>query len=145
MTELDELVYPNGVALRADARRLYLAFTTPRSVGVYALDPQSGSLAPRREIFVGSGVDNIDVAADGDLWIGSHPKLLAVGAHAEDPEHLSPSQVLRVEPGSGRIEEVYLDLADELSGVSVAAVHGERMLLGQIYDEGILDCSLSPE
>jgi len=50
--------------------------------------------------------------------------------------------VVRVDPASGEVREVYLD-EGEFSGSSVAAVRGRRMLVGQIFDDGILDCTLS--
>ena len=40
------------------------------------------------------------------------------------------------------VDEIYLDLGDQFSGSSVAAVHGERLLVGAIYDAGILDCRM---
>jgi arylesterase/paraoxonase len=141
-TALGGLTFPNGVALRDDGRRLYLAFTTPRSVGIYDRDPASGALAPRRRIFVGSGLDNVEIGPEGDLWIGSHPKLLTLRAHGDDPAKTAPSQVLRVDPESGDVEEVYLDDGSEIAGASVAAVRGDRMVVGQIFGEGILDCTL---
>ncbi len=80
---------------------------------------------------------------EGNLWIGSHPRLLRVGAHAADPNELSPSQVLRISRGpEGRyvVSEVYLDLGDQLSASSVAAVRGDRLLIGGIFDARFLDC-----
>jgi hypothetical protein len=40
------------------------------------------------------------------------------------------------------VDEIYLDLGDQFSGSSVAAVHGERLLVGAVYDAGILDCRM---
>ncbi|MCP5057922.1 MAG: hypothetical protein GY937_14550 [bacterium] len=140
---IEGLQYPNGINASADGRRIYVAETTGQVVRVYEREPVSGALHFLREIATGSGLDNVEVAADGALWIGSHPKMLAVGAHAEDPGLLSPSQVLRVDPESGVVREVYLDLGEEVSASSVAAVDGNRLLIGQIFDDGILDCTMS--
>jgi arylesterase/paraoxonase len=142
---LENLVFPNGINRSPDGRTLYLATTTPRTLQVYDRDVPSERLTLREEIFMGSGLDNIEVDASGALWIGSHPKLLAVGSHREDPTVPSPSQVFRVTPeadGGHRVEEIYLDDGREFAAASVAAARGQRLLIGSIFGEGILDCSM---
>ncbi len=139
---IEGLTYPNGINLSVDGRTLYVAGSTPRAVRVYDRDPANESLTFRKEIFVGSGLDNIEVDEEGVLWIGAHPKMLKVGPHGRDTANRSPSQVVRVDPASGEVEEVYLD-EGEFSGSSVAAVRGRRLLVGQIFDDGILDCTLN--
>lgn len=141
----DGLRMANGVNASSDGRTLYVAATIGRSVHVYDRDPASGDLALRHEIPIGSGVDNIEVAADGALWIGSHPKLLDVVAHSSDPSRRAPSQVLRVTERAGggwAVDEIYLDLGEELSAASAAAVRGKRLLVGAIYDARFLDCRM---
>lgn len=141
---IEGLLYPNGINVSADGRRLYVAGSTARALRIYERDPASESLRFLREIPLTSAPDNIEVAADGALWIGAHPKILKLLAHRSDPSLPSPSQVLRVEPESGDVREVYLDLGDQISGSTVAAVHGNRMLIGQILGDGILDCTRAP-
>jgi len=135
----------NGINLSSDGLTLYLAATVGRSVRVYDRDPASGALALRQEIPIGSGGDNIEVDADGALWIGAHAKLLDFVAHSSDPSRLAPSQVLRISERADAgwvVDEIYLDLGDQFSGSSVAAVRGERLLVGAVYDAGILDCRM---
>jgi arylesterase/paraoxonase len=139
---LDDLVFPNGINVSHDGRQVYVAMVTPRSVRIYDRDPATERLALHSEVPLGSGADNIEVDATGTLWIGAHPKLLRVGAHAANPAELSPSQVLRVAP-DGTVDEVYLNDGSEISGSSVAAVRGSRLLIGQIFDNGFLDCVMS--
>jgi hypothetical protein len=57
----------------------------------------------------------------------------------------APSQVLHVVPlpsGDYRVDEVYLDLGEQLSAASVAAVRGKRLLIGPIADSKFLDCQM---
>ncbi|MCC6849016.1 MAG: strictosidine synthase family protein [Deltaproteobacteria bacterium] len=138
---ITDLVFPNGIGVSPDGRTLYVASTTGRNVRVYDRDPRREALSYRRAIPLGSGADNIDIDADGTLWVAAHPKMLRVEALRADPRTLSPSQVLRVTP-RGDVEEIYLDDGSTLSGSSVAAVRGNRLLIGKIYDEGFLDCTL---
>ncbi len=138
---IKNLVFPNGINVSPDGKTLYVASTTGRSVRVYDRDPATEALRFRRAIPLGSGPDNIEIDEHGALWIGAHPKLLRIEAHRDDPATPSPSQVLRVTP-AGAVDEVYLDDGTTLSGSSVAAVRGNRLLIGEIFDEGFLDCTL---
>lgn len=143
---VENLVFANGINASSDGRTIYVATTTLGEILVYDRDPATGALIFRQRVAAGVGLDNIDVDGDGDLWIGTHPTLLALRPHGENPAKLSPSQVLRVHlgTGNGEVEEVFLDRGDRLSGISVAARDGDRLLLGQIFNEGILDCTMSP-
>jgi arylesterase/paraoxonase len=138
-----DLVFPNGVNVSPDGRSLYLALVTPRSLRVYDRDPASERLSHRRDIFLGSGPDNIEIDASGGVWVAAHPQLLRVGRHGNDPAKLSPSQVLRIDPES-TVEEIYLNRGEEISAASVAAVSGSRLLIGQIFGDGFLDCEMGP-
>jgi len=139
---IEDLVYPNGINVSPDGRTLYVAAVSDMALRVYERDPARESLRLREVVPLPGGPDNIEVAADGSLWIGAHPKLLRVGAHAADPAARSPSQVLRVTP-DGRVDEVYLDSGEQISAASVAAVRGRRLLIGQIFDDGFLDCRMN--
>ena len=140
------LRYPNGINVSGDGETLYVASTTGGSVFVFQIQPESAALERRGEIEIGSGVDNIEVDREGDLWIGAHPKLLSFVQHTGDASRIAPSQVIRVAaPGSDAplVEEVLLSLGEDLSGSSVAAVQGDRLLVGSVMDDGILDCRIS--
>jgi arylesterase/paraoxonase len=138
--------YPNGINVSGDGQTLYVGSTTGGSVLVFGIDPESGTLDERGEIPIGSGVDNIEVDEEGDLWIGAHPKLLTFVQHAGDASQLAPSQIIRVrEPDSDApvVEEIFLSLGADLSGSSVGAVYGDRLLVGAVLDDNILDCRMS--
>jgi arylesterase/paraoxonase len=143
---IDDQPLPNGINVSADGRTLYLASVTSRSVLLYDRDPASEALRLRERVALGSGPDNIEVDAAGALWIGSHPKLLTLQSHLDDPKALAPSQVLRVrrgDDGAYDVDEVYLDDGEQIAGASVAGVRGTRMLIGQILGEGFLDCEMA--
>jgi arylesterase / paraoxonase len=134
--------YANGVNVSADGLTVYVAGTTDRVIHVFGRDITTGDLWPRERIETGTGVDNIDVDDVGALWIGAHPKLLTFVGHSKDAGKKAPSQVLRVDPGSGEIYEVMMDDGSLLSASSVAARYGNRMLVGPVLDPGFLDCTL---
>ncbi len=139
------LGYPNGITVSPDGRNLYVAGTTQMTLKVFDRDLKSGGLTPRESIPFDTGLDNIEIGPEGALWIGAHPQLLKFVAHSKDPGKLSPSQVLRVtlnEDGPPRIDEVYLNGGEELSGSSVGAVYQDRLLIGSVFEEKLLDCRL---
>jgi arylesterase/paraoxonase len=105
-------------------------------------DPATDGLTLRSQIPIGSGGDNIEVDAEGTLWIGSHPKLLTVPKHAADPNVPAPSQVLRIRSGTTTVDEVYLSDGAPISAASVGAHYGNRLLIGQIFGRGFLDCEI---
>jgi arylesterase/paraoxonase len=140
-----DIRYPNGINVSGDGEAFYVASTTGGSVLVFEVDPASGKLERRGAIEIGSGVDNIEVDEAGDLWIGAHPKLLTFLQHAGDASRLAPSQVIRVgdpDTDAPLVEEVLLSLGEDLSGSSVGAVYGDRLLVGSVLDDGILDCRM---
>jgi len=137
--------YPNGINVSRDGRQLYVAGTTQMTLKVFARDPRSGGLTPTESIGFDTGLDNIEIGPEGALWIAAHPQLLKFVAHSKDAGKLSPSQVLRVAlkaDGQHRIDEVFLDRGEALSGSSVGAVHGDRLLIGSVFEEKMLDCRL---
>lgn len=143
----DGFSYANGINVSPDGRKLYVAATTRMVLHVYDRDKQTGKLTLKENIRFDTGLDNIEIGPSGTLWIGSHPQLLKFVAHSKDAGKLSPSQVLRVElkdDGEHQIDEVYLNNGEELSGSSVGAVYRDRLLIGSVFEEKILDCRLDP-
>ncbi|QSQ25984.1 SMP-30/gluconolactonase/LRE family protein [Pyxidicoccus parkwayensis] len=138
--------YANGINHSADGRTVYLAQVLEKSLTVYTRDVDSGALTQRLKLPLGTGPDNIEVDARGDLWIGCHPKLLDFVAHAKDLSGATraPAQVLRVKASGDKLEaeEVFLDDGRQISAVATAAVSGKWMLLGPVFDKDMLRCEL---
>lgn len=129
--------YANGINLSPDGKRLYVAACTDRSVLVFQRSP----FRQIQKIKCGTAVDNLEWDEDGNLWAGAHPKMLAFLGHAQDPGKRSPSQVLRIDlsdPQVPRVETRYLNLGDPLSGSSVAAFYKGTLLIGGVFDDGVL-------
>ncbi len=132
----------NGINLSPDGRTVYVAATIGAALRRYRRDPASGALTFEDEIALDSAPDNIEIAADGSLWVGAHPQLLTLVGYMAGRKAQAPSQILHVlpRPGGAAVEEAYLDLGDHLSAASVGAVRGERLLIGPIADDKFLDC-----
>ncbi len=138
--------YANGINVSADGTKLYMAAVLDKTLYSFNRNVDTGALEANTELYLNSGLDNIDIDADGNLWIASHPKLLSFLAHAGDPAKISPSQVFKISVNAEEklsAEEVYLNEGEELSASSVASVFGNRMLVGAVFDPKFLDCRLN--
>lgn len=139
----DGIGYANGIAVSAEGDRLYVASPTRGTIHLFERREQSGALEPRGTIEIGSGVDNITVADDGELWVGAHPKLLSFVAHSRDETKPSPSEVWRIDPADGNSAEVvWRDSGEQLSGISVAVPWEGRLLLGSVFEPHFLVCQV---
>jgi arylesterase/paraoxonase len=136
----------NGIHASADGRSVYVASPTGREIRVYARDEASGALALQQRVALGTAPDNIEVASDGSLWVGAHPNLFALVAHMRRGGRAhAPAQVVRAAPqpdGSFRVEEVFMDPGQRMCASSVAAVQGDRLLIGGILEPWVLDCRM---
>lgn len=140
------LAYANGVNISPDGGTVYVAETGGRRLSAYDRDAATGALTLKQDGFFGTGLDNIDVAPDGALWIGAHPRMVDFLYHAGDPKEPSPSQILRIEPqAGGAARTLYTDEGYEFPGVSVAAVFDgadgvRRFLAGAVFEPRLLLC-----
>lgn len=139
----DDIAAGGGINLSADGRTLYVAETAAQRIRVLERDPATGDVAELARIGVGSSPDNVDVAADGALWIGAHANTLKLIQHfaAGQP---APTEVLRIprpEDG-GTIETIYLDDGSTMSAGSVGVNYGDLLLVGSITEKQLLVCEL---
>ena len=140
------LGYANGINMSPDGQTVYVAATVGQKIYVYDRDRATGDLSRRTVIEAGTGVDNIEIDQQGDLWIGCHPKLLTFVKHSKDPEALSPSQVIKVEKkasGQYEVREIYMNSGKPLSASSVAAVFENFLLIGAVFEERFLLCTMN--
>lgn len=145
----DGLRYANGITVSSDSKTLYVVEVTGRKINVYDRDINSGALTKRDEIALNSGADNLEWDDAGNLWLAGHPRLLEFVAHANDASKLSPSQVIKINLQSAQqdisqaeVTEVLLSTGSDISGSSVAAVSGDIMLVGSVFEAHILRCRL---
>ncbi|MFQ6115050.1 MAG: SMP-30/gluconolactonase/LRE family protein [bacterium] len=144
----EKISYANGINVSRDGRTVYVAATTSGKINVYDRDVSTGALEFKNHIELGTGVDNIELDAAGNLWVGAHPKLLTFVKHSKDPEKLSPSQILRITHQADdnyKMEEIYMDEGEAISGSSVGAVFEQKLLIGSVFDDHFLVCEVTNE
>jgi arylesterase/paraoxonase len=134
-----------GIAATADGKTIYVTETAAQRVRVLARDPDDGSLTDVERIAVDTSPDNIDVAADGSLWIGAHANTLKLIQHFAQGRP-APSQVRRLQLQDGRsIRDVYLNDGREISASSVGVNYDNLLLVGSITARKLLVCTLPDE
>jgi arylesterase/paraoxonase len=138
------LSFANGIFVSPDDTHVYVASTTGRTIHTYERNPVSGELKDAGEFDIPSGLDNIDIDAQGNLWVAGHPKLLDMQAVRADPTKVTPSQIFEVTLKNGVPSEaklVYANAGDEISGSSIGVVDGDRLFIGAGYDSKVLACT----
>ena len=137
--------YANGIALGPGGQALYVCATTEGTVRVYQCELTSGALTLDQTVDCGTAVDNVEVDPSGVLWIGAHPKPFRFVMHARSDRYRSPSEVITLTRGSGGAfshQTVFLDDGTLLSGSAVGATHGDRLLIGSVFEPFFLDCRM---
>tara|TARA_Y100001970_G_C14232825_1_gene859757 strand:+ start:821 stop:1891 length:1071 start_codon:yes stop_codon:yes gene_type:complete len=138
------LGFANGININNDGSILYIAETIAKRLSIFSRNIKTNSLEYIKAIDFNSGIDNIEIDSDDNLWIGSHPKVITFSRHIKDSTVLSPSQVYKLSFDQNHdhiIEEVYLNLGEELSGSTVAAFYDSTILIGSVFERYFLDCS----
>jgi len=133
---IDGLTMPNGV--NGYKNELYVVQTLARNIQVYEIDGQN--LNFKRSIPTHSGCDNINIDEQGNLYIACHQKLLTSARHSKDHSILSPSQVLKLKQGKNEVEEVFYSDGGDLSGSSGAVVYKNKLVIGSVFEDGVLVC-----
>lgn len=138
---LTDIASGGGINAAPDYRTLYIAETTGKRLRIVDRG-EDGSVSERMRVELDTAPDNIDVAADGSLWVAGHANTLALVRHFIGGTP-APSQVWRVALGPGAaasVEELYLDDGKQISAGSVGATWDKLLLIGSITERKILIC-----
>jgi arylesterase/paraoxonase len=137
------LTYANGVAMSSDGLTVYVSELLRRRLGVFSRNAETGALALTRRYRVNTGPDNIEISPDGAIWVAGHPKIFDFLKHAEDPNAIAPSHVIRVNPATGEAEDILIDASGVLNGSSVGAANSTTLIVGAVFDDHVLVCPLN--
>ena len=86
-----------------------------------------------------------DIDSGGIIRVAGHLKMLTFLKHAKMKLTMPPSQILQIvkdEKGGYSFKEIYLSLGDEISAASVASVYKKRLLMGSVFEDFFLDCTM---
>ncbi|PHS15901.1 MAG: hypothetical protein COA86_12845 [Kangiella sp.] len=138
---LEGLSYANGVNVSHDGKTLYVTEVSGGKIFVMNRDVKTGKLTLRFAKDLNTGLDNVDIDEDGNIWIGAHPQLLAFVGHAQNPSEISPSQVLMLThkgEDDFKVSEVYLNKGEEISASSVALRYKDQIFVGVVFENKLL-------
>jgi hypothetical protein len=143
----DHLAFASGLALSPDGRHLYVTETNARRLDSYLRNPVSGQLDSDGTLEIPSGVDNVHFDDAGGLWVGSHPKGLAMAAFRSHPDRPAPSEIFKVSLDGAGVPQsasvVYANMGEQIGGSAGATVTGNRMLIGGPLTDHLLDCRMA--
>jgi arylesterase/paraoxonase len=134
------IAYANGINYDPSENLLYVASPRHFKVKVYEVQAD-GSLSFMEDIPCGTGVDNIELDEDGNLWIGAHPNLLRFAGYAKGQKETSPSEIIKIsyrKKGDYTVETVYLESGADMSASTVAAPFGNLIFTGNVMDDKFL-------
>lgn len=139
----DNIRYANGLAFNHSGDKLYVAETAGGNLLEYDREAETGYLTLARTIETGAAVDNINIDEEGVLWIGAHPRPLALARHRSDGDILAPSKVFSYDPATDTLKTIYSDDGSTLSGSSSAARLQNKLMIGSLYEEKFLICDMA--
>ena len=141
---VQRMAFPNGVYVTPDGAHLYVTLTNERRIVAFSREPYFGSLKEIGALSIPARLDNISADAQGRLIVAGHPSLLGDNAFRRDPAKPSPSEVFRVTLDKDGVptgyETIFADKGRLIGASSVAAMVGQRLLIGSVLDDKILEC-----
>jgi arylesterase/paraoxonase len=136
---------PAGIATSPDLVTVYVGETSGKRMRIYERDVVDGDLELLETVELPGAPDNLNVDAEGKVWIAAHAKILALIRHFGDPAKPAPTMILRFEPGvaeAERVRTILVDPGEKISAGSVGAVWRDTLLVGSITDRKVLLCEL---
>ena len=139
---VNKLKYANGINISRDLKTLYVSETVGKKITIYNRDINTSDIDLINTINIDSGLDNIELDREGNLWIGSHPRIFDFVKHAKNEINISSSQVIMVTKDNYEVIEIFLNDGSNLSGSSVASVYDNNLLIGAVFEDHFLHCIL---
>ncbi|XP_053395644.1 uncharacterized protein LOC123523548 [Mercenaria mercenaria] len=131
---------PNGINISPDKKMIYMAEWGGQRL--YGFKREStNNLVKVWDMDMGTGVDNIDVDENGDLWIGCHPITWKIADFFNLFGATPPSQVIRVKIRDHTVddvEEIYRDDGQECSGSTVASYQRKKLVIGTVFQQTVV-------
>jgi len=139
------LAFANGIQVSHDGNYVYVATTLGRALFTYKRNAFTGNLVQVNTLSIASGLDNIDIDANGNLWVAGQPRLLQNARFRRNADDPAASQIFKVTMGGGvpqSAEPVYTNMGREIGAASIGALIGKRLIIGSGLDSKLLDCTL---
>lgn len=141
------IAYANGINFDPTRNLVYVASPREFAIKVYTRN-EDGTLAFIEDIPCETGVDNIEIDQNGNLWTAGHPNLLRFKSYAKGKKDTAPSEILKITyrgKNDYTVEQIYVNDGSEMSGSSVATSFKNLVLTGNVMDDHFLILKRSEE
>ncbi len=135
----------NGVLVKQEAGKEYLyrsAFFENAVVKYEIVQTAQGTtdLQEVARMDVTYGPDNLELDEQGNMLVPLHPPVFRFTMHSASPQQKSPSQIAKINLANQQVTTLYQNDGSEISAASTAVVHGQRMILSQVFEDFLLVC-----
>jgi arylesterase/paraoxonase len=141
ITVVDNLDFPNGIALDTKNKQLFVAETLSGYINTYQMADKN-LLRLVDSYFTGVGIDNINITPNGLLVAAIHPNLLALSKHMKGSPKPSPSRVVQIDLISGVQSTLYQHNGGAISGISSAIPYRGLLYLGAVCDPALMELEI---
>lgn len=128
-----DLGYPAGI--NRIGERLFVGDAILHRIHVFKISRKG--LLPDTEFKNLRGNDNLRIH-DGQLIVPGHIKPFRFIQHAKDPEKLSPVEVFKVDPQTGKSTTLYYTDGSAISAGSTALIYENHLYICQVFDPFVL-------
>lgn len=132
--------YANGINYDSTRNLVFVAASRDFLIKVFER-AKNGDLTYIESIPCGTGVDNIELDENANLWVGCHPSLLAYQSYSNEKKDKAPSEIIKINyknKGDYKVESVFVDDGTYVSGTSTAAVFQNLIFAGTVMDSHFL-------
>jgi hypothetical protein len=142
----DGLRMANGIMVNKDGSKIYVAGSIAKDVREYARDEKTGALTLLNAWPVDQLPDNLSWKDEKTLIVAGHPKGLDFQKHSRDPYNTpGPCQVESIDITTGVSTVIYVSKGEPMNACSIALImdhpeYGKSMLLGGVFDNGVVNC-----
>lgn len=134
------LAYGNGINYDKNRNLIYVA--SPRGFLIAVFERlANGDLKHIENIDCGTGVDNIELDKNGNLWVGCHPNLLAFKSYQKGKAKTAPSEIIKInyrKKGDYDLKSLYVNDGTAISASTVAPVYKDLIFIGTVFDDHFL-------
>lgn len=141
---VDDLKSSGGINVNLKTSKLYVGETMGEAIRVFDLNDDRSLGQEKDTIPLSSGVDNLDLDVDGNIWIANHINTVSLVRHFADATFPAPTQVQRISFNADqpRIDTIYEQDGSAHPAGSVAVRYDDTFLIGSITEKQILYCQM---
>ena len=140
---VDNLSFPNGIALDVQENVLAIGETLSGRIIFYHLD-DNYDLNIVDNMQIGRGIDNIFYSnASGQFWLARHLSLFQLAKHRKNVDNSSAYEVIAINFRTKGLKRIFRSDGRFNSGVSAAVIHNNRLFLGAVCDNVLLELMVS--